>query len=382
MTRIRVDTELMRTEAARLHTTQTMLLQVEEALARIAASMPSYDGQLSGPSRAAGMEAQSRVRSLANRHDALSQQLHTLAAGFESVDQGPIDLWNQFIAWVTNEISDLENFLAPHSVLPTPAAMPEFQPAAVAPIVSISGMPTFSTPTPTVALSDAPHDYVIQPGDTLSAIASRCGIPVAVLMRANPQITDPNRIAAGDAIVIPSQTSILNPTPHPPRYPGIGDAIFFSGLPFPIEILPVGFQGFGMTLFALAPANQQLWYSHVSGMHNGIDLMVPYDTPLVWRGNSDALVIGINNLASYRAGPNNLILESENFIFIFGHTSAHKPIIKNGDMIKPGQPFGFTGNPAGQEGAGNDHLHFEVRPKGTGEVINPLGLFSGDLYKN
>jgi LysM repeat protein len=45
--------------------------------------------------------------------------------------------------------------------------------------------------------------YIVKPGDTLSGIAQRKRVRLAALLRANPQIKDPNRIAAGARIDIP-----------------------------------------------------------------------------------------------------------------------------------------------------------------------------------
>jgi LysM repeat protein/phage host-nuclease inhibitor protein Gam len=45
--------------------------------------------------------------------------------------------------------------------------------------------------------------YKIQSGDTLSAIAAKNGTTVQALMQSNPGITDPNKIYAGQSIVIP-----------------------------------------------------------------------------------------------------------------------------------------------------------------------------------
>jgi tyrosinase len=45
-------------------------------------------------------------------------------------------------------------------------------------------------------------DYVIQPGDTLTAIATRFGVELAALRAANPQVSDPNRIFPGQVITV------------------------------------------------------------------------------------------------------------------------------------------------------------------------------------
>ena len=50
----------------------------------------------------------------------------------------------------------------------------------------------------------APQSYTIQSGDTLSAIAAQYGVSVQDIMNANPSITDPNVIYAGNTITIPT----------------------------------------------------------------------------------------------------------------------------------------------------------------------------------
>ena len=50
----------------------------------------------------------------------------------------------------------------------------------------------------------APQSYQIQSGDTLSAIAAQYGVSVQDIMNANPSITDPNKIYAGNTITIPT----------------------------------------------------------------------------------------------------------------------------------------------------------------------------------
>ena len=45
--------------------------------------------------------------------------------------------------------------------------------------------------------------YVVQKGDTLYSIANRFGTTIASIMRANPQITNPDIIYAGATIFVP-----------------------------------------------------------------------------------------------------------------------------------------------------------------------------------
>jgi tyrosinase len=51
--------------------------------------------------------------------------------------------------------------------------------------------------------------YVVQSGDTLSAIAKRFGVSLAALKAANPQIANPNRIFTGQIISIPFTATLV-----------------------------------------------------------------------------------------------------------------------------------------------------------------------------
>src|SRR5690349_13230950 len=56
--------------------------------------------------------------------------------------------------------------------------------------------------------------YKIQPGDTLSKIAKRNGISLAQLLKANPQITNPDRIKVGQVVNLPdTSTETTQPLP-------------------------------------------------------------------------------------------------------------------------------------------------------------------------
>ncbi len=90
----------------------------------------------------------------------------------------------------------------------TPTALPTPTPLPVLPIVTPTPPPpSFRAPTPTVAPA-APMTpgsgttYVVQPGDTLYSIAVRFGVSLQALIEANG-IEDPNRLQAGQVLVIP-----------------------------------------------------------------------------------------------------------------------------------------------------------------------------------
>jgi LysM repeat protein len=68
---------------------------------------------------------------------------------------------------------------------------------------------TTAAATTTTQAPDPP--YVVQPGDSLSAIAERFGVSVDEIAAANG-ITDVDTITAGDTLVIPRGPSTTGPT--------------------------------------------------------------------------------------------------------------------------------------------------------------------------
>lgn len=62
-------------------------------------------------------------------------------------------------------------------------------------------------------------NYTVKPGDTLSKIAKLNGVSLDELLKANPQITDPNRISVGDVLTLPNGAPDIttdNTKPLPP----------------------------------------------------------------------------------------------------------------------------------------------------------------------
>jgi LysM repeat protein len=109
--------------------------------------------------------------------------------------------------------------------------------ACSAKTISPTPTPTVLQPTatPTVAPPTAtptPAFYVIQPGDTLSVIAERFGVPLEELQKAN-NIDDPNVIRVNQKLIIPGPTPVVTatlpptvtPTPNIPPQLEIVDVI-------------------------------------------------------------------------------------------------------------------------------------------------------------
>lgn len=75
---------------------------------------------------------------------------------------------------------------------------------------------TIDTVTNTAGGSTGPgtsSKYTVQKGDTLSSIAKKYGVTVAELLKANPQIKDPNLIKVGEVITIPGKPGAANVAP-------------------------------------------------------------------------------------------------------------------------------------------------------------------------
>ncbi|MCI0394641.1 MAG: LysM peptidoglycan-binding domain-containing protein [Chloroflexi bacterium] len=61
-------------------------------------------------------------------------------------------------------------------------------------------IPDGAPPPPTTG------NYIVQPGDTLNALARRFGVTVQAILAANPSVTNPNLIYVGQQLVIPGGT--------------------------------------------------------------------------------------------------------------------------------------------------------------------------------
>jgi LysM repeat protein len=69
-----------------------------------------------------------------------------------------------------------------------------------------------AVPSATVKPGPTAQVYVVKQGDTMSKIAKRFEVTVEEIMAVNPAITNPNKIALGQEIVIPAASSSAAPS--------------------------------------------------------------------------------------------------------------------------------------------------------------------------
>lgn len=74
-------------------------------------------------------------------------------------------------------------------------------------------LPPIATTTPpttqVVVATTLPKYYEVQRGDTLTEIAGAYSIPVQALMAANPEVSSPDDIQAGQILVIPPREGLV-----------------------------------------------------------------------------------------------------------------------------------------------------------------------------
>lgn len=96
MTRIRINTEDLKTKARDFESAADAFTRAGDEIAAAAMAMPSYDGQLSGPARRAGYEIQSQTKEVSVGLSADAQSLQKTAQAFETVDNEAIETLNGY----------------------------------------------------------------------------------------------------------------------------------------------------------------------------------------------------------------------------------------------------------------------------------------------
>jgi murein DD-endopeptidase MepM/ murein hydrolase activator NlpD len=223
------------------------------------------------------------------------------------------------------------------------------------------------------AFACAAATYTLEPGDTLGEVAQRHGVSVDALARAN-HISDPDRVFAGQVLTIPGTSSAGAAPAGRVHVVQPGDTLGAIARRFGVSVsslasangirdpnrivvgqrLTVG----GAVATWVCPVAGRTWFINDFGaprsggrVHEGIDLLAPRGTPVV------ASTGGVVERHIQPRGGNAFYLRGDDGLTYYG---AHLATFVRGDgRVRIGEIIGTVGN-TGNAAGGPTHLHFEI----------------------
>ncbi len=206
-------------------------------------------------------------------------------------------------------------------------------------------------------LADRYPVHVVEPGDTLYAIAERYGVPVRRLAELN-EIDDPTTLEIGQRLLIPTAASSpvavgRSGSGSESRIPAASPVDDGTGCPMPVVVdLPSSKAGFAWPVDGVILAR----FGAVDGEpHPGLDLGAPMGSPVRASRAGDVTFVGqqagFGRAIILRHGPGSFTLYARNAI----------NCVKTGDVVRQGQALARVGD---GEGTGVPYLYFELRIDG------------------
>lgn len=175
-------------------------------------------------------------------------------------------------------------------------------------------------------------------GQTMWDVANRYRISLNQLIKANPQINNPDNLKIGQIINIPSNANEVLANEHPSR----SITTLFSW-----PLLGNVSSGYG-------------WRK--GQFHHGIDIACPVGTPIKAAGSGKVIFAGFRNRIY---GQTVIVQHHDGSKTLYAHTQ--KNLVKQGQTVKKGQVIARVGMSGRTTGP---HLHFEVYH--AGQTVNPL----------
>ncbi len=211
--------------------------------------------------------------------------------------------------------------------------------------------------------------YEVQSGDSLNRIASRSGVTVEALKRANN--LDTSMIRVGQTLTIPAggaeldsvKTASVPRTPERPKSTAAPAPAASVAEQATVKAETPKTTGIGKLRW---PAKGQVMsrFGTVEGgsKNDGIDISLPNGTPVKAAENGVVIYSG-SGLKEY--GNTVLVRHANGLVSVYGHAS--ELVVKRGDKVSRGQVVALSGM-SGQ--AKRPKLHFEIRKDA--KPVDPL----------
>lgn len=212
--------------------------------------------------------------------------------------------------------------------------------------------------------------YEVKPGDTLTSLAKRYGVPVATLVKLNKLPSAEAHLKVGQRLVIPgSDTAATNTQRASATHPGASAPMRPAGTPGSpppprLALAVPDFDGDAPPLGWPAEGPVVSTFGHRrSGWHGGIDIKAPLGTPVQAAAAGVVVTAGVET----RYGLVVKIEHKAGFMTVYAHNDVN--LVEVGDRVDAGDLIALVGN-TGR--ATTYHVHFEVRRDGL--AYNPLYL--------
>ncbi len=198
--------------------------------------------------------------------------------------------------------------------------------------------------------------YLIKPGDTLGAIAARVGTTVQAIASANG-ISNPNMIIAGNRLILPGVTPVSESPVQSVSYTPPAAPAVQPWSSYKVE------QGFGPTDEPLDSP-----YGGYAHFNKGYDYAIPVGTPIT--ANVPGKVISVGDVGD-GWGVRVWVQAPDGTIHNYGHLNAAN--VRVGQDIQLGMTLGVSGNTGKSRGP---HLSYDVW-NSNGVYIDPSRYLGG-----
>jgi len=214
--------------------------------------------------------------------------------------------------------------------------------AAALALIAAAGCATLRAPPPAAPDAPAGAFYVVQPGDTLAALATRLHVPVEDLAEING-FSRGQALRAGQLIfLLAAEGRVPAARPSAEKAPALASLRRADPPPTPALRWPL-----------VEPRLSSAFGARWGRPHEGIDLAAPIGTP-IHAAEAGQVIYAGDEVKGY--GNMVVLSHAGGLVTVYAHSSVL--LVRTGDQVTQGQEIARVGQ-SGRATA--PHLHFEVR---------------------